>query len=327
MRTTVIVLVALLGACAGKTPQPSAAPAGLNLEVVTLDPGAEPREQLRYHGASGRTERMLLRLSLASFIETRAGAAVAEAPVLDLVLQLGSTYRGETDDLWGYPLRMEMIGINGAEQLDAETREKLATELAPIAQVRGIFEIDDRGITRSAEVSMPAGGSPRLLTLLGNIRSTLLAAAFPKEAVGVGARWEAERIIKVGQMSVPQTVTYTLLERDEDVLRIGIAVRQSAKPQEFAIGMDGTTFQLESYEVSGVGSTVVDLHGLAPLSELRAQSQLRATLRRAGQVEPVAMSGDVTIQIAPLPDGVGKAPADAPPAAQEPAQPAPTPGV
>ena len=40
------------------------------------------------------------------------------------------------------------------------------------------------------------------------------------------------------------------------------------------------------------------------MSELHALSQLRATITRAGQVEPVAMNGDLTIQIAPLPSSV-----------------------
>ena len=328
MRTTILVLLTLLGACAAKTPKPNDAPGALNLDVVLLDPGAEPRSEVRYHGASGKTDRVLLRLSLANFLETSAGTAAVATPVLDLVLHLGATYRGDTEGVWGYPIRMEMIGINGADQLSDEQRAKLVAELAPVSQVKGVFELDERGITRNAEVSMPPGVSPRLLTLLGNVRTTLLAAALPKEAVGIGARWEAQRIIKLGQMNVPQTVTYTLLDRDQDVLRLGVAVRQSAKPQSFSIGLDGTTFDLESYEMSAVGSVIVDLHGLAPLAEMHALSQMRATMRRAGEAAPVAMSGDGTILIAPLPAGIGEAPVpESVPPKDETAQPAPVPGA
>jgi hypothetical protein len=327
MRRTLLGLMMLLSACAAKTPKPNDAPSGIDLNVVLLEPGAEPREQVRYHGASGKSERLLLRLSLANFIETRAGAALAAAPVLDLVLHVGATYRSEVQGVWGYPMRMDMIGVNGAEQLDEQAKAALLAELAPISQVRGIFEVDDRGITHNAELSIPPGASPRLLTLLGNVRTTLLAAALPHEPIGVGARWQADRVIKVGQMTVPQTVTYTLLDREDDVLRLGVSVHQSAKPQEFPLGLDGSMFHLEAYEVSAVGSAVVDLHGLAPLSELHALSQLRATISRAGQVEPVAMNGDLTIQIAPLPSSVQvQAPVDsaAPDASDAPAaQPGP----
>jgi hypothetical protein len=157
--------------------------------------------------------------------------------------------------------------------------------------------------------------------MLGNVRTTLLAAALPKEAIGVGARWQAERIITVGGMKVPQTVTYTLLEREEDVLRLGISVHQSAKPQEFPMGMDGTTMHIEAYEVNAVGTTVVDLHGFAPLSELHAVSQMRATVHRGTAVEPVAVNGDLKILIAPLPKDI--APKDAAPKDAAPKDPAP----
>ncbi|HEX6240515.1 MAG TPA: hypothetical protein VFZ61_06460, partial [Polyangiales bacterium] len=265
--------------------------------------------QLRYHGASGRTERLLLRLSLANFIETRFAAAGGRAPLVDLVLHAGATYRAADGGVWGYPVKFEMIGIQGADQLPPEAQEKLTSELAPITRTTAVFEIDDRGITRNAKVNVPPEASPRLLALLGNLRTTLLAAALPKENVGIGARWQAERIVHVGELKVPQTVTYTLLAREEDVLRIGISLRQSATPQEFTLGLDGTKLQIEAYEVNAVGSTLVDLHGFAPLSEIHAVSQLRATLQRGAQVEPVAVNGDLTILIAPLPEGAGPAPA------------------
>jgi hypothetical protein len=209
-----------------------------------------------------------------------------------------------------------MIGIQGADQLAPEAQAALATELAPITRTTAVFEIDDRGITRSAKVNVPPEASPRLLAMLGNLRTTLLAAALPQEAVGIGARWQAERIVHVGELKVPQTVTYTLLAREDDVLRIGISLRQSATPQEFVMGLDGSKLHVEAYEVNAVGSTIVDLHGFAPLSEIHAVSQMRATLTRGAEVEPVAVNGDLTILIAPLPEGVGPAPAadQAPPA-------------
>lgn len=318
MRTVLLTLTLILvGACAGKTPKPNEAPAGLNQEVVTLDQGAEPRSQLRYHGASGRTERLLLRLSLANFIETRFAAAGGRAPLLDLVLHAGATYRAEDGGVWGYPVKFEMIGIQGADQLPPEAQAALASELAPITRTTAVFEIDDRGITRSAKVNVPPEASPRLLTLLGNLRTTLLAAALPAEAVGIGARWQAERVVHVGELKVPQTVTYTLLAREEDTLRIGISLRQSATPQQFVLGLDGSKLQVEAYEVNAVGSTLVDLHGFAPLSEIHAVSQMRATLQRGTEVEPVAVNGDLTILIAPLPEGAVPAPVseEAPPAA------------
>lgn len=310
MRKTAMILLASLAACAGRTPAPKDAPAGINVDVKTLYDGAEPREELRYHGAVGTLEHLLVRLSLATFVETRTASAAISSPVLELVMRVGDTYRGEGERTWGYPIRFEIIGITGAESLSEKAHEALSQELLPIAKAEGVFEIDDRGITRRADVTVPPGASPRLLAMLGNIRTTLLSAALPKEAVGRGARWEVDRLVKVGPVMVPQTVTYTLLDRAGDVLRLGVSLRQSADAQSVPLSSDGTTLELEAYEVSAVGSTIVNLAGFAPLSEVRGVSQMRGTLRRGAAIEPFAIDGDVIIQIAPLPEGVKAAQTD-----------------
>jgi hypothetical protein len=92
------------------------------------------------------------------------------------------------------------------------------------------------------------------------------------------------------------------------------------------LGLDGSKLTIEAYVVNAVGSTVVDLHGFAPLSEIHAVSQMRATMQRGGQIEPVAVNGDLTILIGPLPEGVVPAqqPAAAPGADQAPAAPSAT---
>jgi hypothetical protein len=307
-QTTMIGAALLLVACAGKAPAVNSAPAGLNVEVKTLHAGAEPREQLRYHGSFGKTERVLVRLSLASFIETRVAAAAVAAPTLDLVMRVGDTYRGAKENTFGYPIQFEIVGISGADALSEAQLSALREELMPIKNTKGQFEIDDRGITRRAEVSVPQGASPRLLSLLGNVRTTLLSAALPKEEVGIGARWEVDRLVKVGQLMVPQTVTYTLLDRAGEVLRIGVSLRQSAEPQSVPLDASGaTTLEIEAYEVSAVGTTLVDLHGFAPLSEIHGLSQMRGTIRRGSQVEPVAINGDLVLQVAPLPSNLSAA--------------------
>jgi hypothetical protein len=312
MRRNFLTLLVLLAACAGETPKVNDNRAGIDLDVKLLEPGSEPRSELRYQGVVGSTERLLLRLSLAGFLDTRVGSAAAVAPTLDLVLNVGPTTHNAEKSTWGYPVSFELIGVHGADQLSTQDQADLTALLEPITRAHGVFEIDDRGITRSADVSVPPEASPRLMTLLGNVRITLLSSALPKEAVGMGARWQTERVVKVGPMNVPQTVVYTLIAREGDVLKLGVSLRQSASPQQFPLGTDGTTFHLEQYEGSAVGTSLVDIHSLVPLTDVSGQTQMRASIQHAGQSEPLAMGGDVMIQITPLPAAAAPAPATAP---------------
>jgi hypothetical protein len=312
MRSFFVTLLILLAACGGETPKVNDSRAGVDLEVKLLEPGSEPRSELRYQSVVGNTERLLLRLSLAGFVDTRVGSAAAIAPVLDLVLNVGATTHNADKNTWGYPVSFELIGVHGADQMSKEDQADLTALLEPITRAHGVFEIDDRGITRSADVSIPPDASPRLMTLLGNVRTTLLSSALPKEPVGIGARWQTERVVKVGPLNVPQTVVYTLVAREGDVLKLGVSLRQSASPQQFALGEDGTTFQLEQYEGSAVGTSLVDIHSLVPLTDVSGQTQMRASVQHAGQSEPLAMGGDISIQITPLPAAPAATPAAAP---------------
>lgn len=300
MRQFILALCLLIPACAGSTPTVTDTAYGLNLEVVMKNEGGSPREPLRYQGSPGQTQRVLLRMSLASLVESRYALAATAAPILDLVVVVGQSYLGTEPGVIGYPIRFEQIRIADADGLDQASLAALNAELAPIAQTTATYEIDDRGITRKANVNTDPNASPRLLALLGNVRTMLLSVALPTEAIGVGARWEVDRLVDLGGLTVPQKVAYTLLARDQNLVRIGVVVRQSATAQEVALG-SGLTLGLEAYEVSAVGSTLVDLKSFAPLGEIHGLSQMLGTLRRGTESEPFSLNSDLMVQVVPLP--------------------------
>jgi hypothetical protein len=102
-------------------------------------------------------------------------------------------------------------------------------------------------------------------------------------------------------------------------LRIGVTVRQSAAPQTFALGTTGATMAVEAYEVSAVGTTLVDLRNFAPFGEIHGLSQIRATIQHAGTSELLSVNSDLMVDLAPLPAATQvAAPAPAAPAPANP---------
>ena len=86
------------------------------------------------------------------------------------------------------------------------------------------------------------------------------------------------------------------------VLRLGVTLQQTAAPQEVAFE-EGTSFQVEAYEVSGTGSMLMSLDAITPLGELRGNTDLRGLLRHGQQSEPLRASGAVQVVISPVEDG------------------------
>lgn len=296
---SVFLLSLALTACGGSTPEPRMAPGGVGLSVQLLEPGAEPRDTLRYERVAGTRDALVVQIAANGLLETAEGAALVTPPILDLGIETGGMFRVR-EGVFGYQVRFRVIGVRMPEGTTAEQAETAGRLVAPLANVTGTFEIDDRGLTQRADLTIPEDAPPRLLTILGSIRMFLLSIPFPAEAVGVGARWEVTRLVDVRGIRTTQTVTYSLAERVGGTLRLGVTMHSSAAPQSVPVGTDGTQMDVEAYEASMVGSAIVKLDRIIPLSEVRGTSELRATLRRGLATEPIAHSGAAEVRVVPL---------------------------
>lgn len=290
--------LALVGCAKKPAVQSANNPAGIGLETQLMEAGAEPREQLRYQRAPGLTENLVIQFGLATLLETGTAAAAAEAPVLSLGLTMGAVSRA-SEETWRYPFTFRVIGVQMPEGSSEAQAAEVAQMIAPLAGVSGAFEVDERGLTRHADVTVPPNLPPRLISLLGNIRTSLVSVPLPEEPVGIGARWRVQRLHQVGRVETTQTVVYTLLERQDRVLRLGVTLQQSARPQEVPFDND-LKFQLEAYEVSGTGNMVMNLDAIIPIGELRGTSDLRGTLRKGEAAEPLRASGAMQVVVAPV---------------------------
>jgi hypothetical protein len=289
------LLLAVLG-CTKTKSEVRAAPSGIGLETKVLEAGAEPREQLRYKRVTGLTEDLVIDVSLASFLELGEDKAPVESPILALGLTLGSTTCA-ADGVCTYPIAFRIIAVKmpeGANDADAEAATK---SIAALAQVTGTYEVDARGLTRRAELNIPTTVSTRLATLLGNIRTALISVPLPEEAVGIGARWQVQRLHEVANIKTTQTVVYTLVERQDRILHLGMTLEQTAAPQQVPFDSE-TAFNVEAYEVKGTANMLMSLDAITPLSELHANSELRGIVQRGGkdgEVLRLAGSGDVIV--------------------------------
>jgi hypothetical protein len=267
----------------------------LNVEV--LDLGKEPREKLRYQFPQGRSERLVIQLGLSSLLESPEASLTLDGVVLELALTLGSSY-ATSEDLWACPLQLEVLGLTTPASFTEEQRAALMAEVAPLSLVSGVFEIDSQGRMHEAVLTVPPQVAPRLLAVIGNVRTSLISAPFPLEPVGIGARWQVRRLVDVGPMEVTQVVTYKLVAREGSSLRIALSVEQSAHPQELFLDADGTRLTVEAYEVKSAGSSLVDLEAIAPLAALRGNSELRATLHHGAESAPIALHGAMFVNVA-----------------------------
>jgi hypothetical protein len=260
------------------------------------EPGSEPREKLRYTHTPGQSEDLVIEFGLASLLETTTQAALVQPPVLALGLNVKTAKCADNSCTYSFDFRV--IGVRMPPGASPEDSAKVSAAIAPLGQTTGVFEIDDRGITKHAELNIPPGTPPRLLALIGNVRTSLVSVPLPDEAVGIGAKWKVQRLHTVGPIKTTQTISYSLLERKGRAMRLGVTLQQTAAPQTVPSG--DVSLKIETYEVSGTGSMLMSLDGITPLSEMHASAEMRGELSQGDKKEPVMASSVLDMVVAPV---------------------------
>jgi len=262
-------------------------------EIRVLDPGMAPRAPLRYSVSPGQTELLLIELVMLRAMEARGQGAEGALPPIQLEVKLGPA-QPTPEGFIRHPVQVTQIRLSKqADRMDPSARERLEKSLEPLLRVRGWSEMDAQGRIRRGEFEGLQDIPPRLSAMLGNIRTALLTVPFPSEPLGVRARWEVDRKIQFSEVWVDQAVTYDLMERDENTLKLQISARQSAPPQS----LGGR--KLEGYQASVFGSSIVRLGFFTPFSEAESTSQMRVRQRVDGREELVRVETRTAVRLYP----------------------------
>lgn len=128
----------------------------------------------------------------------------------------------------------------------------------------------DRKTTKPAQVVGPL--QPALVQLgeLFGVAQTPL----PAVGIGVGARWRVRTVVEQGRIPLQQTATFTLLERKDAVLRIGLEFDQVLDDAAKSSGQP-----IESLTAHGEGEVEVSLSEVGPQ---RAELSTRVSMTRGG---------------------------------------------
>jgi hypothetical protein len=311
LRPLAIALLALL-LSAGDAPgqgaarkAPGGAPAAQAAAqpvVKLLSPGRGARRPLRFRVAKGQAGTMILTLRMA--MEMALGPnRIPETRVPPMRMTM--EYK-VTDALPDGAVRYDMVATKVEVLDDPDVPPQVAASVRATSKglegFRGSGTITSRGFARDTEIQLPPRLDPQTRQLLEGMRSSLdqLAAPFPEEAVGVGARWQVTTRLEQNGMTIEQVATYELLKLSAEGGTARVTITQSARPQRIqAPGMPaGANVDLVSLKSSGGGELEFRFDRLMPpRSRVKARSESKMRIDAGGEKMDMEMKLSMDMEV------------------------------
>jgi hypothetical protein len=155
------------------------------------------------------------------------------------------------------------VGVVDDGSLSAAQLSQLKDALSPLASLTGSGTITSRNQIIDSEVSGTEALDPSVAQITDQFSDQLgsLAVPFPREAVGVGAKWRGVSSLQVNGINTTQTYDYTLRSREGSVVVFDFTFTQTAPRQRVKLpGVPSSAkVEISRYRVSGRGSMTVDL--------------------------------------------------------------------
>jgi hypothetical protein len=243
--------------------------AGAMATMKLLDPGRPPRRRLRYTWHPGRPEVLSMDLrTSASTEESGTKQPEIQLPPVQIVLAIDPRSVSPEGDLtYAWQVTSSSVGTTG--QTPSSVTDGMRAEVAVVERLSGTAVVTPRGLARRVSID-PASLTDAGATgqMVEQVRQTLrdVAAPFPEEEVGRGARWEKLSQLASRDARVTQAETFTFVDLAGDTGSLDDVLTQTAPPQPLLGpgGAGGEQARIESMLASGDGKTQFDLSRIVP---------------------------------------------------------------
>ena len=233
-------------------------PATWTLKLI--DPGQEPRQELRLRPTVGDRQAIsvLMQMETSVLVNGQPGPAPT-MPTMSMDLSAVVDRVDPNRDIH-YTLQYEAINFVATDEDNPFPSEMFASMFEPLKELKMLVVSSDRGQIKSVEFENIEGLDPMTQQMISQLSKSLdnLSAQFPEEPIGVGGQWQAIGVINLGGINLDQTVDFEVQSIDGDVVTLGMMIDQSA---DLGIG-EGDT----SVTTTGTGALTIDWTRLLPIA-------------------------------------------------------------
>lgn len=277
-------------------------PAPGALATVTLtSPGAEPRVRLRYKVSAGTKETLIMTTAM-GFTANLAGMAVPpmEFPLLKMTAEVAVTSVAPDGDI-AYNVAFTGMTTEAAAGADPSMVAMLQGAAESITGLKGHVVLTDRGINKSATVSVDAIADPNLRQILSAVSSFVesMSIAMPEEPVGVGAKWEVRQAQKAAGAQTFQRTECELVSVDAQGATIRVKSELTSPAQTIPNPlMPTSTVNVEKLTGTSTGTTTARFQSVIPSTDYAVTQSLAMAMDLGGQTQKMAVDTKIKVSIA-----------------------------
>jgi hypothetical protein len=266
--------------------------------VQLLDAGTGEKETLRYTFKAGASERATMNMNMQVALSL-GGQQVPMAAIPPMRMQINLRI-AETGSDGSAKLEFELVGAEAVG--DAAAAAQLSQSLAGLKGLAGWQRMDTQGRVLESGVKSPGTtGGAESASMLNDLQQSMqqLAAPFPAEPVGLGARWQVMQQAEAGGMKLTQTVEYILRSRQGN--RVGLDVKMVDSKVDASGGLPAGA-KLDSVQAAGGGTSSIALDRLVPTATIDADTTVSVSSSAGGQGQNMQVKMKILQSIAPAAD-------------------------
>ncbi|MCC6897660.1 MAG: hypothetical protein IT377_01730 [Polyangiaceae bacterium] len=272
--------------------------------VKLLEPGAEPRQKLRYKFVVDRTDR--LEMTTTSSMKMAMGGQAADVPSPPAVRVVAALTVKEVtaDGTAKRSLVLEDVGLMPGPGLSKEQRDQAEKNLSALEKLTGRDRVDSRGFVRQVELDASKIDNPALKQALAAMQQTFdqMGAPFPEEEIGVGAKWQVKTKLEQMGIKLTQTANYELSALTGDTGKIKLQLQQTAPGGNMELpGLPaGATAKLVGMKGSGKGELEFDLARSIPKGRIDTKSEVKVQVSMASDKQEMSTKMEAKVVFKPL---------------------------
>jgi hypothetical protein len=270
-------------------------------QVELISPGAEPRQELRFKPTVGNKE--ITNITVNTDINTSVDGKAVPASKITIAITLNTVVskiepNGDID----YESSFSDVNLIGKSTLPPEELNNLRTQIQNLNKLKGSVIIDNRGYTKKFNVVTPQDLEPSIKQMLDQISSTIeqSTSVFPKEAVGIRAKWRTISEEDFSGIKFKQIATNELVNIKDGIASLKISIEQQA-PNATKLNLPETPEGVTvtgRYNGKGQGQALINLNKIMPISsKVSTRFKAQISLKSTGSVQETTTNLDASVQI------------------------------